>query len=45
MGDQPVPISVTVGRGLNVARLVGQDALGGGQGHRVFGDVEPNAER
>ncbi len=45
MGDQPVPVAVTVGGGMNMAGLVGQDALGGGQGHRVFGDVEPNAER
>ena len=38
MGDQPVPVLVTVGSWLNVAGLVGQDALGGGQGHRVFVD-------
>lgn len=38
MGDQPVPVSVAVSSGLNVAGLVGQDALGGGQGHRVFVD-------
>lgn len=36
MGDQPVPVAVAVGGGLNMAGLVGQDALGGGQGHRVF---------
>lgn len=38
MGDQPVPVAVAVGGGLNVAGLVGQYALGGGQGHRVFVD-------
>lgn len=38
VGEQPVPISVAVGRGLHMAGLVGQDALGGGQGHRVFVD-------
>lgn len=30
MGDQPVPVAVAVGGGLNMAGLVGQDALGGG---------------
>ena len=38
VGDQPVPVAVAVGGCLNVAGLVGQDALGGGQGHRVFVD-------
>lgn len=38
MGDQPVPVAVAVGGGLHMASLVGQDALGGGQGHRVFVD-------
>lgn len=38
MGDQPVPVAVAVGGALNMAGLVGQDALGGGQGHRVFVD-------
>lgn len=38
MGDQPVPVAVAVGGGLHMAGLVGQDALGGGQGHRVFVD-------
>lgn len=38
MGDQPVPVAVAVGGGLNMAGLVSQDALGGGQGHRVFVD-------
>lgn len=38
VGDQPVPVAVAVGGGLNIAGLVGQDALGGGQGHRVFAD-------
>lgn len=38
MGEQPVPVMVAVGRGLHMAGLVGQDALGGGQGHRVFVD-------
>jgi hypothetical protein len=36
MGDQPVPVAVAVGGALNMAGLVGKDALGGGQGHRVF---------
>ncbi|WP_429233032.1 hypothetical protein [Aeromonas salmonicida] len=34
MGDQPVPVAVAVGVRLHMAGLVGQDALGGGQGHR-----------
>lgn len=38
MGDQPVPVTVAVGGALNMVGLVGQDALGGGQGHRVFVD-------
>lgn len=38
MGDQPVPVAVAVGGALNMAGLVDQDALGGGQGHRVFVD-------
>lgn len=38
MGDQPVPVAVAVGGALNMASLVCQDALGGGQGHRVFVD-------
>lgn len=38
IGDQPVPVAVAVGGGLNMACLVSQDALGGGQGHRVFVD-------
>lgn len=38
MGEQPAPVAVAVGGGLNMAGLVGQDALGGGQGHRVFVD-------
>lgn len=38
MGDQPVPVAVAVGSGLHMAGLVGQDALGGGKGHRVFVD-------
>lgn len=38
MGDQPVPVAVAVGGALNMAGLVGQDALGGGQGHWVFVD-------
>lgn len=38
MGEQPVPVTVAVGGALNMAGLVGQDALGGGQGHRVFVD-------
>lgn len=38
MREQPVPVAVAVGGGLNMAGLVGQDALGGGQGHRVFVD-------
>lgn len=38
VGDQPVPVSATVGGGLHMAGLVGQDALGGGKGHRVFVD-------
>lgn len=38
MGDQPVPVAVVVGGAMNMAGLVGQDALGGGQGHRVFVD-------
>lgn len=38
MGDQPVPVAVAVGSGLHMAGLVGQDALGGGYGHRVFVD-------
>lgn len=36
VGDQSVPVAVAVGGALNMAGLVGQDALGGGQGHRVF---------
>lgn len=38
MGDQPVPVAVAVGGRLNMTGLVGQDALGGGQGHWVFVD-------
>jgi len=38
VGDQPVPVSVAVGCGLHMAGLVGQDPLGGGQGHRIFVD-------
>lgn len=38
MGDQPVPVAVAVGGGLNMTGLVGQGALGGGQGHRIFVD-------
>jgi hypothetical protein len=38
MVDQPVPVAVAVVGGLNMEGLVGQDALGGGQGHRVFVD-------
>lgn len=38
MRDQFVPVAVAVGGALNMAGLVGQDALGGGQGHRVFVD-------
>ena len=38
MGEQPVPVAVAVGHGLHMAGLVDQDALGGGQGHRVFVD-------
>lgn len=38
VGEQPVPVTVAVGRGLHMAGLVGQDALGGGQGHWVFVD-------
>lgn len=45
MGDQPVPVAVAVGGALNMVGLVGQDALGGGQGHRGFVNAEPNAER
>lgn len=45
MRDQPVPVSVAVGGALNMAGLVGQDALGGGQDHQVFVNVEPNAAR
>lgn len=37
-GDQPAPVSVVVCGGLNMASLVSQDALGGGQGHRIFVD-------
>ena len=38
MGDQPVPVVIAVGGALNMAGFVGQEALGGGQGHRVFVD-------
>lgn len=38
MGDKPVPVAVVVSGALNVVGLVGQDALGGGQNHRVFMD-------
>ncbi|MNQ72025.1 hypothetical protein D3C85_867170 [compost metagenome] len=38
MGDQPVPVAVVVGGALNMVGLVGQDALGCGQGHWVFVD-------
>lgn len=38
MEVQPVPVAVAVGGGLNMASLVGQDELGGGQVHRVFVD-------
>lgn len=38
MGDQPVPVAVAMGGALNMAGLVGQDALGRGQGHWVFVD-------
>lgn len=38
MVDQPVPVAVAVGGALNMAGFVGQDALGGGQVHRVFVD-------
>lgn len=38
MGDQPVPVAVAVCSALNMVGLVGQDALGGGQGYRVFVD-------
>jgi hypothetical protein len=38
VGDQPVPVTVAVGGRLNMAGLFSQDALGGGQGHRVFVD-------
>lgn len=36
--DQLVPVAVAVGSGQHMAGLVGQDVLGGGQGHRVFVD-------